>query len=354
MTKVDSDRPSARPGHPVRDRPHLDRRQHRLAEPAVVEQRLQGAHRLVVPHVLVDLKEHAGPLARLDQRRGLRVRHRQRLLRQDAPDATRMVEDAADHVRLLVGRHGDIDHLDRRVVEHLLQGPIDLRDSPQRGHFLRGLDRPRRDPDHAEPGVGVGHQVAIADDEARADDADPGVSPSRKLRSVIQGLGRARWHPSRSGFTGVGRENRTHGHRLVIQLRGIDVQGFPQQSPRRPARDSPSHRAAGTTREFVLDRPAIGPRGRSGDREQRGQGREDEHSGLPEESARPPVAPTATRARSGQPEQDDVGLAGLVGRPGDRGEAAARPGCRRLGTAPGPAVDAIAPVAALSRWKTAL
>ena len=77
-----------------------------------------------------------------------------------------------DHARLFVGRDGDIDDLDRRVVEHLLQGPNTLRDSPQRGDFLGGLDRPRGDPDHAEPGIGVGHQVAIADDEARADDAD--------------------------------------------------------------------------------------------------------------------------------------------------------------------------------------
>ena len=56
--------------------------------------------------------------------------------------------------------------------------PIDRGHAPQRGHLARLVDRPRRDPDHAEPGIGVGHQVAVADDEARADHADADVAPS--------------------------------------------------------------------------------------------------------------------------------------------------------------------------------
>ena len=48
---------------------------------------LQRPDRLVVPHVLVDLEHDPRRLARLDERRGASAeRHRQRLLRQDAPD----------------------------------------------------------------------------------------------------------------------------------------------------------------------------------------------------------------------------------------------------------------------------
>ena len=159
----------------------------------VVEQRLEAPHRRIIPHVLVDLKEHAGPLARLDQPRRLAVRQRQRLLRQDAPHPTGMRQHPADHPRLLGRRHGDIHDLDRGVVEHLLQRSIDLRHAPQRGHFLRRRDRPRGDPDHAVRGVGVGHQVAVADDEARRHHADAGVAPLRSLRSMIQVP--TRWRP---------------------------------------------------------------------------------------------------------------------------------------------------------------
>ncbi len=60
------------------------------------------AHRVVVPHVLVDLKHNPGLLARLDQPPGLAVRHRQRLLGQDSREPARMREHPVDHARLLI------------------------------------------------------------------------------------------------------------------------------------------------------------------------------------------------------------------------------------------------------------
>src|SRR5262249_10234716 len=41
------------PGHPMRNGPHVDGRQHRLPQPAAVEDHLAGPYRLVVAHVLV-------------------------------------------------------------------------------------------------------------------------------------------------------------------------------------------------------------------------------------------------------------------------------------------------------------
>ena len=190
MTNVESDRPSLGPGHPVGDRPHLDRRQHRLAQHAVVEQRLQGPHRVVVPHVLVDLKHHAGLLARLDQARGLVVRHRQRLLRQDAAHPARMRRApgrSSPAARSAARRRRRLRSRGRRASP---RGCRRLWERPQCGRSRPCLlDRPRRDPDDAEPGVGVGHQVAVADDEARAHHADPEPASFARRRKMVQADG---------------------------------------------------------------------------------------------------------------------------------------------------------------------
>jgi hypothetical protein len=56
-----------------------------LPEVAAVEEGLQGAHRVVVPHVLVDGQDLAGPLAELDDLAGLVEVRGERLLSEDAP-----------------------------------------------------------------------------------------------------------------------------------------------------------------------------------------------------------------------------------------------------------------------------
>ena len=71
---------------PVRDRAHLDRGEHRLAEVAAVERGLERAHRLVVAHVLVDGENLAGVSTSLDGLLRLRVVGGDRLLGQDALD----------------------------------------------------------------------------------------------------------------------------------------------------------------------------------------------------------------------------------------------------------------------------
>ena len=101
---------------PVRDRAHLDRGDHRLAQVAAVEQLLEDPHRLVEAHVLVDRQHLAGVAAfRLDPL-GLGQIERQGLLRQDRLDV-RLPQRVADQVRLLVGREGDVDDLDLGVLD---------------------------------------------------------------------------------------------------------------------------------------------------------------------------------------------------------------------------------------------
>ena len=70
ITNVDSDGSPSAPRHPVRDGPHVDGAEHRLAEPAAIEQVLHGPHRLVVAHVLVDRERRS----RLGAQRSTRSR----------------------------------------------------------------------------------------------------------------------------------------------------------------------------------------------------------------------------------------------------------------------------------------
>ena len=78
---------------------------------------LQCAHRLVVAHVLVDGQDDAGRGAQIDAFPGLAIAHGQRLLGEDAADVAGVADGLADDGRLHVGRHGDVEHLDRRVGE---------------------------------------------------------------------------------------------------------------------------------------------------------------------------------------------------------------------------------------------
>ena len=178
MTNVDSDRPSAprasSGGSPsARSSPAPARRVGRRRA-ASSRRAPSGSYRMFwLTWRTTPARSHASTSAAAS-----RIRHRQRLLRQDAPDAAGMARIRRITPGCSLGGTATSTTSTAGSSSISSRVAIDLRDSPQRGHFPRGLDRPRRDPDHAEPGIGVGHQVAVADDEARPDDADPGVSPS--------------------------------------------------------------------------------------------------------------------------------------------------------------------------------
>ena len=127
---------------------------------------------------------------------------------------------------------------------------VDLGHAPQRGHLPRRRDRPRGDPDHAIRGLGVGHQVAVADDEARrpprrcrcrgvavAPVDDPGANPLPSRSVSI-----------RSRIARAGEE----APRSVIQRGAGDVQGLVRGSSiwrERPRRRGRRGQAAATARQ---------------------------------------------------------------------------------------------------------
>ena len=127
---------------------------------------------MVVAHVLVDAEDDAALLAGLDRAARVLERRRQRLLGEDPADPGVAIDDLGDQARLDVRRVGDVDDLDRAVVDQVLpalEGP----DPEGLGERRRALRRPRGDPDHLGAGGRVGGQVAFADDPAGADHPDP-------------------------------------------------------------------------------------------------------------------------------------------------------------------------------------
>ena len=231
MMNVESDRPSLRPGHPVRDRPHLDRRQHRFAQNAAVEQRLERPHRVIVPHVLVDLEQHAGRGARSTSA-GPR------------PDVIasgfcarmpRTLRDRASTRRITPGwsAGGTATSTTSTAGSSSIASSV----AKTRGHPVHRPPRvrargSRRDADHPEPGLGISHEVAVADDESRTDHADSQVAPGGPLGQVIpfvQLKPRHHWLPSRRSEAARGRPTLSVlgacASGSLIQRRCLSVQG---------------------------------------------------------------------------------------------------------------------------------
>ena len=286
----------------------------------VVEQGLQGPHRVIVPHVLVDLKQHAGPLAGLDQRGRLAVRHRQRLLGQDAAHPAGMVEHAVDDPRLFGRRHGDVDDLDRRVVEHLLDDCNTFGARPAARPLPRRLDRPRSEPDDAEAGLGVSDQVAVADDEARADDSDPQPTAFRRGRNVSQVDGGCRFHrrltraaawascPFRRRSNGlVARRKRGRENAELIRRRRLCPVVGAQTAAERAYEIT--HRLK-PARELRLGRARRDRAGGPADRQHRRQHCHEDHQGLPGGDPGPRACDCEHRQR-GECHGDDVDFARL-------------------------------------------
>ena len=163
----------------MRDAAHVDGGQHRLTDGAIGQQRLAGADRLVVTHVLVHGQHDPGLFADLDRGDGLGVIRAQRFLCEDALGGAASA-GGLDDGELIVGRHGDVEHLDRCVVEQLLDRVVHGRDAVLRcalGGVVAGAGS---DGDWVETGLTVGNQVAVVHDEPAADAADAPVQPGRK------------------------------------------------------------------------------------------------------------------------------------------------------------------------------
>ncbi len=80
-----------------------------------------------------------------------------------------------DHPRLFERRDRDVNDLDLGIVKHRLDGLKHLGHTSQTRDRLGGRPGPRGQTNYPEPGVGIGDEMAIADDEPGADDADPSL-----------------------------------------------------------------------------------------------------------------------------------------------------------------------------------
>ena len=92
----------------------------------------------------------------------------------------RLPERVPDQVGLLVGREGEIDDLDRRVLDQSLRRVVDLADAPALRDLRGPVAAPRRDCDHREAGLLVGGEVALRHDHAGTDAADPEVAAANR------------------------------------------------------------------------------------------------------------------------------------------------------------------------------
>jgi hypothetical protein len=85
------------PGHPVRDSPHLDSRQNRLAQDTPGEEIMTGTGRLVIAHVLVDRQDNACLTAEAHDFSSLGKIGSQGFMGQDAADMVFMLYRLADY-----------------------------------------------------------------------------------------------------------------------------------------------------------------------------------------------------------------------------------------------------------------
>ena len=113
-------------GLPVRNRTHFNGGEHRLAENAFIEQILQRAHRLITAHIGVDGNFLAAFIGKIRNLFCIFQRHRDRFLAKDALDVVAF-DRFADDVKLLIRRVGDIEYLDRLVIQQHLPCVIHIR-----------------------------------------------------------------------------------------------------------------------------------------------------------------------------------------------------------------------------------
>ena len=258
-------------------------------------------------------------------RAGLGVRHRQRLLRQDAPDPPR----GGSRIRRITSGCSAAGRRRRRPRPRGRRASAstesNTRGTPRSAATSSAVARVREvSPTTRKPAFGVGDEVAVADDEPGADDADA----------------RRRGGRARSGrWPRSSRSSVLHGHALgpVRVGRGARRRRF-VHGYRSGRRASPGLRTSGRTRP----RRCRASTDRAARAERRAAGPGRPSAGRPSARGASQTGAT-TRASDGQgrqAEQDDVRLARLVRGPGQRARAAPRPGAGGAGRPPRAAVDA--------------
>ena len=174
------------PGHPVGDRPHLDRGEHRLPEDAPGEEIATSTHGMVVPHVLIDDEANPGLAAAAHDVDALGIVAGQRLLRQDPANAAPLPldkrTDPLDDPRLHIGWHADIDHFHGPILRYAAPVGVDRGDAVTGRHLLGRRAAGRENRHRIEPRSPVGHKVAVGHDEPRPDapDADRAIEGQRR------------------------------------------------------------------------------------------------------------------------------------------------------------------------------
>ena len=186
------------PGHPVGDRPHLDRGEHRLSEHAASEEIATSPHGMVVAHVLIDDEADPGLAAAAHDFGALGIVAGQRLLREDPADSGFLPldkrTDPLDDLRLDVGRYGDVNHLHRRIFDEPLPVGVHCGDAVTGRHLL-GRDAAGREDRHwIEPRSPVSDEVAVGHDEPRSDATDADRAITGERRQVCSMHGRRQAH----------------------------------------------------------------------------------------------------------------------------------------------------------------
>src|ERR1043166_4104339 len=91
------------------------------------------------------------------------------------------LDDAAvtrrlDPAQLSFGRHGDVEHFDRLVLEQGRGRFADFGDAMSSRRFLRARPRATGNGHRIETGFAIGHEMAIVNYESRTQNADAKVS----------------------------------------------------------------------------------------------------------------------------------------------------------------------------------
>ena len=172
-----------RPHLPRRVDADLDRRIGHLADPAVADQRARGAEPLAPAELLVDRQLHAGLLPQADDLGGLGQLVGERLLAQHVFAGGRHL---AHDIELRPRRHGNLDDLDRLVIQQLVQLPVHVRDVELARRLFGRLVAHIVAGDHVELVLPVGGQRGVIDDPPAADDPDAVVDLRRQVGFVVQ------------------------------------------------------------------------------------------------------------------------------------------------------------------------
>jgi hypothetical protein len=92
-----------------------------------------------------------------------------------------------DERRLHIGRNGNIENLNRLIGKQFTSVGIAARDTVCLRDRLSPSGIACNDRDRVEAGLAVGHEMAVAHDEAGTDATDANIPPPGPSRQVVQG-----------------------------------------------------------------------------------------------------------------------------------------------------------------------